>query len=280
MQEVAEFKNFLLTPKLSATFCNFPQLSATIFMNHLRAAVRFAAFVASTFGFYGIWFVGAFFVPNKPFWRQVIFRSWARTFAKISGMTIEVIGKAPPPPFFLVSNHLSYVDIPALRAVAEGVFVAKGEIENWFMAGKMVGDLGMIFINRQNRRDIPRAGREIIKKLSEGEGVIVFPEGTSSKGEEVLPFNSSFLEFAAQTDLPVYYAAISYKTPEGEPSASKSISWWEDDLSLPAHMWRVFQLSRFTAIINFGDEPVQSPNRKELARKLREKVSESFIPVI
>src|SRR5205085_3765351 len=117
----------------------------------------------------------------------------------------------------LVSNHLSYVDIPALRAVAEGVFVAKGEIENWFMAGKMVRDLGIIFINRQKKRDIPRAKSEIIKKLSDGEGVIIFPEGTSSKGEEVLPFNSSFLEFAARTDLPVHYASISYKTPYGEP---------------------------------------------------------------
>lgn len=250
-----------------------------LIMKNLRAAARFAAFIVSTFGFYAIWFVGAFFVPNQPFWRQLIFRAWARAFVKISGMKIEIEGCAPTPPFFLVSNHLSYVDIPALRAVAEGVFVAKGEIGNWFMAGKMVGDLGMIFINRQNRRDIPRAGREIIKKLSEGEGVIVFPEGTSSKGEEVLPFNSSFLEFAARTDLPVHYAAISYQTPDTEPSASETVSWW-DDKSLVEHMWRVFQVREFTATVRFGDEPVQNTNRKELARKLREKVSEIFIPVI
>ncbi|HEY0430028.1 MAG TPA: lysophospholipid acyltransferase family protein [Pyrinomonadaceae bacterium] len=248
-------------------------------MKNIRAAARFAAFSVSTLGFYLIWFAGAFFVPNKAFWRQIIFRSWARAFVKISGMRIEVAGRAPQPPFFLVSNHLSYVDIPALRAVAEGVFVAKGEIENWPFAGKMVGDLGMIFINRKNRRDIPRAGREIIKKLSEGEGVIIFPEGTSTKGEEVLPFNSSFLKFAAETDLPVSYAAISYRTPENELKPSETICWW-DDRSLAEHMWRVFQVHEFTAIINFGDEPVQDPNRKELARKLREKVCEKFIPVI
>lgn len=249
-------------------------------MTYIRAAIRFTAFFAVTFGLYAVWFVGAFFVPNKPFWRQVILRIWARTFVKILGMKIEIIGKAPLPPFFLVSNHLSYVDIPALRAVAEGVFVAKGEIENWFMAGKMVRDLGIIFINRQKKRDIPRARREIVKKLSEGEGVIIFPEGTSTKGVEVLPFNSSFLDFPARTDLPVHYVSISYKTPEGEAKVSQSISWWEDDVSLPAHMWRVFQLREFTAIINFGAEPVQSSNRKELARKLWEKVSESFIPVL
>ena len=78
----------------------------------------------------------------------------------------------------------------------------------------MVRDMGNIFIDRRNRRDIPRAGEEIIQKLSEGEGVIVFPEGTSTKGEDILPFNSSFFEFAARTDLPVSYVSISYRTPE------------------------------------------------------------------
>ncbi len=247
-------------------------------MKHLRAGFRFVLFVASTFLLYGIWFVGNFFIPNKLFWRQIIFRTWAQIFVKISGMTIEVVGKPPRPPFFLVSNHLSYTDIPALRAVTEGVFVAKGEIESWFLAGKIVGDMGAIFINRQNRRDIPRAGAEIIKKLNNGEGVIVFPEGTSSKGEKVLPFNSSFLEFAAKTDLPVSYAAISYKTPPGQPKASEVVCWWED-ISFAAHIFRLFHVGKFTAVITFGDETVLETDRKELAKTLWEKVSKKFIPV-
>lgn len=194
-------------------------------------------------------------------------------------MKIEVIGNAPQPPFFLVSNHLSYTDVAALRVVLEGVFVAKGEIESWFLAGRIVRDMGTIFINRQKRRDIPRAGQEIIKKLGEGEGVVVFPEGTSSKGEEVLPFNSSFLEFAAQTDLPVSYASITYKTPVNEPPASETVCWW-DEKGFAEHLWNLFQLKEFTAIINFGDEPIQNANRKILARELHEKVKEGFIPVI
>lgn len=248
-------------------------------MKNLRASFRFVLFVASTLGLYGIWFVSRFFIPNKQFWRQVIFRAWARTFVKILGMKIEVIGKPPRPPFFLVCNHLSYTDIPALRAVTEGVFVAKGEIEGWFLAGKIVRDMGAIFINRQNRRDIPRAGAEIIKKLGNGEGVIVFPEGTSTKGEKVLAFNSSFLEFAAKTDLPVSYAAISYQTPPDQPKASDVVCWWED-IGFAAHLYRLFKVREFTAIINFGDETVLKANRKELAKTLWEKVSERFIPVI
>ena len=182
----------------------------------------------------------------------------------IANMKIEVIGTPPRPPFFMVSNHLGYMDIPAFRAVVEGVFVAKSELDDWFIAGRMIRDMGMIFINRRNRRDIPRAGDEIVKKIGEGEGVIVFPEGTSTKGEEVLPFNSSFLEFAAKNNLPVSYASISYKTPAGEMSAGDAVCWWED-ISFAEHLLRLFRLKEFTAIITFGDAPVNNADRKVLA---------------
>lgn len=248
-------------------------------MKFIRAAIRMPLFVIMTLGTYSVWFLPHFFVPNKQLWRQIIFYFWAKSFLKIAGITVETIGTPPKPPFFLVSNHLTYMDIPLLRSVSEGVFVAKGEIEGWFMAGKIVGDMGAIFIDRQNRRDIPRAGAKILKALDDGEGVIVFPEGTSTKGEDVLKFNSSFLEFAAQSNLPVYYASINYKTPSGELSANTAVAWWED-ISFMAHLWRMFQVSRIKAIVNFGEQPVQSTDRKELARELWEKVKERFIPLL
>jgi 1-acyl-sn-glycerol-3-phosphate acyltransferase len=248
-------------------------------MKKLRASVRFFLFVVLTLAFYGIWYLGSFLVPNKTFWRQFAFQSWAKMFVRVANAKVEVFGTPPKPPFFLVCNHLSYTDIPVLRYVVQGVFVAKSEIEDWFLAGRIVRDMGTIFINRRKKRDIPRAAREIIQKLEHGEGVIIFPEGTSTKGEEVLPFNSSFLEFAARQKLPVHYASLSYQTPSDEPNASETICWWDDTVFIH-HMWRLFSLSEFTAIVNFGDVPISNPDRKELAHRLREKVREKFIPVL
>jgi 1-acyl-sn-glycerol-3-phosphate acyltransferase len=247
-------------------------------MRKIRAYLRFALFGAATLGLYSLWFLAAVFIPNKIYWRQLIFKAWASAFARIANMKIEILGTPPKAPFFLVCNHLSYVDIPALRAAADGVFVAKGEIESWFMAGRIVRDMGTIFINRQNKRDIPRAGELIIRRLDDGEGVMVFPEGTSTKGEEILPFNSSFLEFAARTDLPVSYCSIYYKTPDGEMPASEAVCWWDETTFLD-HMLRLFSVKGFTAVINFGDAPIAHPNRKRLAQELHEKVREKFIPV-
>ncbi|MGH9818818.1 MAG: lysophospholipid acyltransferase family protein [Pyrinomonadaceae bacterium] len=247
-------------------------------MKTLRSAIRFVLFAISTFGLYAIWWVAHFFIPNKQHWRQIIFTLWAGSFRKLSGMKIKVVGTPPTPPFFLVSNHLSYTDIATLRSVVTGVFVAKAEIRDWFLGGKIVENMGNIFIDRQNRRDIPRAGEMIIDKLNGGEGVIIFPEGTSTKGDDVLPFNSSFLQFAAATDLPVSYAAISYTTPDGQEPASKLICWWDETTFLP-HIFRHFSLNQFTATIAFGDEPIKNSDRKLLAKQLHDRVSEKFTPV-
>ena len=247
-------------------------------MKYIRATIKMFVFFAMSFALYFVWFIGSLIIPNKTYWRQLIFQRWAKWFVKLSQMEIEILGEVPNPPFFLVSNHLSYTDIPLLRSVIESVFVAKGDIEKWVFAGKMVRNMGNVFINRKNRRDIPVAGAKILDKLNQGEGVIIFPEGTSSKGEEVLPFNSSFFEFAAQTDLPIHYASITYQTSGNEPAASEAICWW-DDTTFIEHLWRFFQLRRSKAIISFGCETVVKPNRKELAKELWNRVSEKFIPI-
>jgi 1-acyl-sn-glycerol-3-phosphate acyltransferase len=246
-------------------------------MRTLIAAIRFVRFVAATLGLYYFWFVARIFIRDNIRWRQTIFEAWAKSFVRISKMKIEVVGTPPEPPFFLVTNHLSYTDIAAIRVVAKGVFVAKAEVESWFIAGRICRDMGTIFIDRKNRRDIPRAGELIVERLDAGEGVIVFPEGTSTAGLEVLPFNSSFLEFAAGRASPVSYAAITYTTPEGDPPASTTVCWG-DNIGFVEHLWQLLHLRSYTAIISFGDAPVTNSDRKALANELRRQVLERFTP--
>jgi len=245
----------------------------------LIATIRFIKFVVATLGLYLFWFVANPFVRDKIRWRQTIFATWTKSFVRITKMKIVANGTPPRPPFFLVTNHLSYTDIAAIRTVAKGVFVAKAEVESWFLAGRICRDMGTIFIDRKNRRDIPRAGELIVERLDAGEGVIVFPEGTSTAGKEVLPFNSSFLEFAAQRDIPVSYAAITYTTPEGAPSASTTVCWG-DEVGFVEHLWQLLKLSSYTAIITFGDAPVTNSDRKQLAAELHDRVEEKFVAAL
>ena len=57
------------------------------------------------------------------------------------------------------------------------------------------------------------------------------------------------------------------------------VCWWED-ITFVQHLFRLFTIKRFTAVLDFGEEPVVNPDRKQLAAELREKVKEKFIPVI
>jgi 1-acyl-sn-glycerol-3-phosphate acyltransferase len=247
-------------------------------MKKVFAYFKLIFFLVSSFAIYFLWLIGKSFVREKIGWRQFAFRLWANFFVRLANTEIEVIGTPPKSPFLLVSNHLSYFDIAVFRSLMECIFVAKADIAAWPGAGKIIADMGTIFINRENRRDIPRAGQEILNALERGESVVIFPEGTSSQGETVLPFKSSFMEFAATGDLPVYYASISYRTPADETPASLSVCWW-GEMDFVGHILEFFQLSKVEAIVTFGEQPIQSKNRKELAKKLHEAVKADFTSV-
>lgn len=171
------------------------------------------------------------------------------------------------------------MDIAALRSAAECVFVAKADIEDWLMAGTMIGNLGIIYINRKNRRDIPRAGAKVVETMRQGEGVVIFAEATTSNGSRILPFKSSLLEFAAERELPVYYATVSYETPPGETPASEAVCWWREESEFVPHIFELLKMPGFRGSITFGEAPIVSRNRKELAEKLHESASAQFIPV-
>ena len=248
-------------------------------IKNIRALSRFSAMGLMSVGIYLIWLIGSIFVSNKILWRQRIFSKWSKLAVRISKMKIEVRGNPPREPFFLVSNHLGYMDIPAIRSVIKGVFIAKSEVAKWFFVGRFVGAMGTVFVDRNNRRKILNSGERVIERIESGESLIFFPEGTSSNGEKILPFKSSFLEFAATKNLPVSYSSINYKIPGSAEKAGDKICWWGDADFLP-HLWRLFQIKTFTTVITFGDEPICNPNRKELARQLHGKVSQNFIPVV
>lgn len=208
-----------------------------------------------------------------------IFRSWSRCVLPVLGVEVEVEGTPPKPPFLLVTNHLSYVDIPVIGSQVGAIFVAKAEISSWPGVGLMCRSINTIFIDRNVRRDLPRVMREIDREMAHGMGVVLFPEGTSSKGATVLPFRPSLLESAARSDTPVSYGTLSYHTPEGEPPAHLAVCWW-GGMDFSPHALQLAQLRRVRAKLTFGDQPMHDVDRKELARGLRSAMLEQFEPVV
>jgi len=196
----------------------------------------------------------------------------------VMALRVEVRGPVPARPFLLVSNHLGYIDVLTLASVVDAVFVAKADVYEWPMLGSMVKVFDTIFVDRENAKGIVQANMAIESALQRGEGLVLFAEGTSSNGQEILPLKSSLLEGAVRGSHPVHYASISYHTPKGETSARTSVCWWGDMEFMP-HLFNLFKLPGFSASITFGPEPVSGNDRKVLAERLRELIHQQHVPV-
>jgi 1-acyl-sn-glycerol-3-phosphate acyltransferase len=237
--------------------------------------------LAVTAGDYVLWQGGsALLAPwreRRAAWNDRMIRHWARGIGHRLGLDWRIVGRPPAPPFLLVANHLSYADVFPLLAVTGGTFVAKAEIGSWPLVGHLCRRSGMLLIDRGSRRDLLRVARAIEERLAAGGGVIVFPEGTTGRGDALLPFKASLLEVAAGSGTPVWYATVSYRTPPGAPPPAETVGWWGNAPFLP-HMLRLMRVPRVEATLAFGAEPIADPDRKRLAARLRSAMAEQLAP--
>jgi 1-acyl-sn-glycerol-3-phosphate acyltransferase len=252
-------------------------------MRKLRAVVRLSLAVANSLFCAAVLLLGKLFLFPFPRletrWRMLVFRLWSRGQLLALGVETEVEGKPPKPPFFLVSNHLSYLDIPVIGRYAGAIFIAKSEISGWPLVGFLCRIVNTIFIDRGVRRDLPRVMQEIDSEMKNGMGVVLFAEGTSSKGATVLPFRPSLLEVAARSEIPVSYAALSYRTGDDDPPAHDAVCWWGGAPFSP-HALECAGLKRIHAKVIFGSERIHDTDRKRLANKLRAEILAMFEPVV
>lgn len=252
-------------------------------MGSVRAAWRLLLVVKLTAVGYLLVVLGSLltlpWARRRARWRQLCFRHWSRSLLAVMGGHVESRGAAPEAPFFLVTNHLSYIDVLVLASRVDAVFIAKSEVAGWPVIGALCRAVGTLFVDRRSRRDLPRAIAAIDGALDAGRGVALFPEGTSTAGASVARFHPSLLEVAARARYPVSFASLGYATPEGVAPAHLAVCWW-GDMELPGHLWELLKLPGFRAVVVFGDQRIQDDDRKRLAERLWQAVDSLFTPVV
>lgn len=245
-----------------------------------RVLIRLGSITAWTGGLFVVLVAGMWAMNPWPrrrrAWRNSVVKRWARGMARIVNMRMTVEGTPPEAPFFLVANHVSYVDIVFLLAHLDGVFVAKHELNRWPVVGYLTRLVGTIFVNRQSRRDSLRVIENIDARVADGDGVVVFPEGTSSDGGDVYPMKAALFEWAAQRGHPVRHAAIHYRTADRAPAARDVICWWGTMSFLP-HVLDLCRLDGFSATVRFGADPLVGNDRTALAVLARQAIAANFV---
>lgn len=198
-----------------------------------------------------------------------------RWICRAFGIKRTVLGERSEQKCILfVANHVSWLDIPVLGADMPGSFVAKAEIRDWGMFGILARLQRTIFVKRERRTASAKQRNAIVEHLAQGHNVILFPEGTSSAGNGVLPFKSalfSVVEAARDAGLEPVIQPISlaYTDINAIPvvrAIRHKISWVGDMEFLP-HVVQVMRLSQIKSTIHFH-EPIgleDFSGRKELA---------------
>jgi 1-acyl-sn-glycerol-3-phosphate acyltransferase len=202
-----------------------------------------------------------------------------RQVCRLLGLRLHISGKIERErPVLVVSNHISWLDIPVISAVAPVSFIAKKEVAGWPLVSWLARLQRSVFVDRQQPGKAVETAGEISERLSDGDSLVLFAEGTSSDGNRVLPFKTSLFGAAkpsrrsGKTTANAYVQtmAIAYTHLHGVPfgRTDRALVGWYGDMELASHLWRLLKAGPLDVHIVVGPPvPLDDfPDRKALAR--------------
>ncbi|HRM70476.1 MAG TPA: lysophospholipid acyltransferase family protein [Thauera phenylacetica] len=160
---------------------------------------------------------------------QALRRRWSLRLLRVLGMRLEHRGEAVAPGCMLVANHVSWVDIFAINALAPSAFVSKAEVRAWPVIGWLAAKNDTIFLRRGSRGHARIINEETAALLDAGCNVAIFPEGTTTDGATLLHFHAALLQPAIACGHPVQSLALQYRTPDDRFSRAPA---YDGELSL------------------------------------------------
>ena len=239
-------------------------------MRPLRALGRTIAFSWTAFeaylSFLALWASKRGRVEAKT--RAEWLHRWCAKLLARLGINYQCDG-TPPASGMIICNHVSYLDIFVMSAIVPCAFVAKKEIESWPLFGAFSYMAGTLFLDRERRSDTQRVGGKLEERLTSGTIVVLFPEGTSSDGTEVLPFRSSLFEPALSSGAQLTPAHVSYQAADAE--VATEIAYWGEMKMLP-HVMKLLGKAEIAATVRFGKSLLAAQDRKQTAIAMHEQV--------
>lgn len=260
-------------------------------MRNLRAFLVLSAFMVFTLPLMPVQLLLRFL---HPAWARAFPHWYHRQVCRIVGVTIHTEGEvAEDRPALLVSNHISWLDIPVLSAIAPVSFVAKSEVGTWPFISWLAKLQGSVFVNRDEPRKVHDTAKEIMDRLRNGDHMVLFAEGTSSDGNQVLPFKTSLFavakprgEDAREIEKGIYVQplAIAYTHQYGLPLGRRGrpIIAWYGDMDIGSHAWALLKRGPLDVHVYIG-EPVKLdkfPGRKELAAYTEQQVRRAVADIL
>jgi lyso-ornithine lipid O-acyltransferase len=162
----------------------------------------------------------------------------AENMVALHGVRPSVRGVIPTQPSLLVANHMSYFDPVVMSSLLPLTAVAKQEVGNWPIVGPQCKRYGVLWYERENALSGARVLRQAMRSLENGVSVLVFPEGTTTLGDSVLPFKRGSFGAALLAGVPIVPVALRYENPSAA---------WVGDQAFLSHYVRAVS-KRYTRV--------------------------------
>ena len=207
--------------------------------------------------------------------REALRQRWSQGLLRVLGMRLEHRGEAIAPGCMLVANHVSWVDIFAINALAPAAFVSKSEVRAWPVIGWLAAKNDTIFLRRGSRGHARIINEETAALLDAGCNVAIFPEGTTTDGATLLHFHAALLQPAIACGHPVQPLALQYRTPDDRFSRAPA---YDGELSLGECIANIIASPRTIARITVA-EPIATADgtdRRSLAARTRSEIASAI----
>ncbi|MBA3581627.1 MAG: 1-acyl-sn-glycerol-3-phosphate acyltransferase [Gammaproteobacteria bacterium] len=204
-------------------------------------------------------------------WRSI--NAWSKGACKRLGLRVHVSGTPATDSAMFLSNHISWLDIPVLQSLVSASFVSKAEVRQWPIIGWVAYHGGTLFVKRGKHDSFTELREALATRLIHKQGILLFPEGTTTNGDQVAPFKTRLLQPAADFGLVVQAVALQYRS---SALPQKKLAFIGND-TFAKHAFRVFSVPIIDVYVHFGQVQQLDPqwDKRALAQYTRQWVADA-----
>lgn len=255
-------------------------------MKYVRVIVKFSLSLVTLllFFFFGCIF---FILPAKSMVQKrrqlMVVATWGcKAMLRILNIKVIIRNKEifdSEKNWYIMGNHMSYIDILMLLANFHTLFITSKEMGSKPILGQICFFGGSFFVERRKITTLGEEIPRISRTLASGLNITLFPEGRCSDGKGLLPFRSALIEAAVSSGVDVLPLCIMYTEISGRPvkvSDFMTIGYF-NGLPFPSQFKKMLMEKSLTAEIEIL-EPVKTEgkDRKEIKREISEKMNERY----
>jgi 1-acyl-sn-glycerol-3-phosphate acyltransferase len=179
----------------------------------IRKIIAWADFILVTIV---IWLLAWLPWPGKhPVAR--LFPSWCRAFVRALDVDIRVhqkYRKRLPQRYILIANHPSAFEDIGIPAVFDVVSLAKLQVQDWFIAGRIARAAGTLFVDRDNPDSRKEVIGQMVAAVNAGQNIALYPEGGCKGRRLFTEFKSGAFEVSIRTGIPILPVFLHYEAQD------------------------------------------------------------------